>query len=728
MTSQKSKLVAFIIVLLQFSAFPIYPQNSPVLFWLDGEPHFTDEFLYAFNKNREATALQSAKDIDDYFELYLRFRLKVKDAKAHGFHERAAFIAEMNGYKKQLAKPYLSQNVINEQLVSEAYERTLEEIEASHILLSLSAAATTDDTLKAYNRLLEIKQQVADGATFADLAKQFSQDPSASQNGGYLGFFGAFQMVYPFEDAAFKTPTGQVSAPFSTSYGYHIVFVHSRRRAEGSVKLAHIFFRHDKSDTALAYAKAVQVSKFLAQGEAWETLTLNHSEETTNKAQGGELPWLPFRQLPPSFYAAAQQLNEAGQVTGPIKTESGWHIIKLIEKKAVPPLEEVRAMIESRISRDGRATAKSAKTIESLLTKLNISANNAALEAASLAIDGRVLEGTWSYDGTTQSAKMVLASGADRVLLAEDFYRYVELNQKKRADVGVSKYSEILWKQFFVDWLEQIELEQLYKANNDYRFLYNEYYDGTLLFDIMNEKVWQAAGKDTTGLKNFFAARQKDYVWDERAIVTIFEGNAIAIDRLLSGSIDSLYMLDAMELDDQSSARRVIQEKSASFESVGIETDSLTVLVLSGQPAVELATVDENASNIHFVPSNIEASKIRLEWLTGSKSVVEKHFNAFDPLSLKASSGTLEKRENVIPEIYWKTGRHLKKGETKSRIYDISQILPSGPKALSEIRGKAVSDYQEFLESEWIGELKNKYPLKVNNQEWKKTTKVINEK
>ncbi len=728
MTSQKSKLVAFIIVLLQFSAFPLYPQNSPVLFWLDGEPHFTDEFLYAFNKNREATAAQSAKDIDDYFELYLRFRLKVKDAKTQGFQERAAFITEMNGYKKQLAKPYLSQNVINEQLVKEAYERTLEEVEASHILLSLSAAATPDDTLKAYNLLLDIKQRVADGASFSDLAKQFSQDPSASQNGGYLGFFGAFQMVYPFEDAAFKTPTGQVSAPFSTSYGYHIVFVHSRRKAEGSVKLAHIFFRHDKSDTTLAYAKAVQVGKLLEQGEAWETLTLNHSEETTNKAQGGELPWLPFRQLPPSFYAAAQQLNEAGQVTGPVKTESGWHLIKLIEKKAVPPLEEVRATIESRISRDGRATAKSAKTIESLLTKLNISANNTALEAASLAIDGRVLEGTWSYDGATQNAKTVLANGAGRVLLAEDFYRYVELNQKKRADVGVSKYTEILWKQFFVDWLEQIELEQLYKANNDYRFLYNEYYDGTLLFDIMNEKVWQAAGKDTTGLKNFFAAHQQDYTWDERAVVNIFEGKASVLDRLLSGNIDSLYLLDAAEIDDESRISKLIQEKSASLKAAGIETDSVTVLVLSGQSLAELATIGDSARNIHFVPSNIEASKIRIEWLTGSKSAVEKHFNAFDPLSLKASSRRLEKRENVIPEIYWKTGRHLDKGETASKIYEISQILPSGPKALSEIRGKAVSDYQESLEAEWIQELKKKYPLKVNNQEWKKMTKVINEK
>jgi len=234
-------------------------QKDETLFWIDDQPHSSDEFLYAYNKNRQATASQfTEKDLEDYFKLYVNFRLKVKEAKALGYDQKPAFVQEMAGYKKQLAKPYLTQNAITEEIVKEAYSRTLEEVEASHILIELPDTASPEDTLRVYTQLTEIKDRVANGESFAPLAKQYSQDPSARQNSGYLGYFGAFQMVYPFENAAFNTPVGQVSALFRTSFGYHIVYVHSKRKALGSVRLAHIFFR-TSADTSLAYNKALEV-------------------------------------------------------------------------------------------------------------------------------------------------------------------------------------------------------------------------------------------------------------------------------------------------------------------------------------------------------------------------------------------------------------------------------------------------------------------------------------
>jgi peptidyl-prolyl cis-trans isomerase SurA len=264
----KPQGVLFVLFIFSFGLSNLsFSQKEDHLFTIEDEAFSTEEFLYAFNKNRQATSGSfTEQELDDYFKLYVNFRLKVKEAKKLGYDKKPAFVEEMAGYKKQLAKPYLTENLINEELVREAYSRTLEEVEASHILIEIPANASPEDTLKAYNLLLDIKKRVGNGESFATLAKQYSQDPSAAQNSGYLGYFGAFQMVYPFENAAFKTAVGKVSDPFKTSFGYHIVYVNARRKALGSIKLAHIFFKMN-ADSTLAHTRAAEVKAKLDRGE-----------------------------------------------------------------------------------------------------------------------------------------------------------------------------------------------------------------------------------------------------------------------------------------------------------------------------------------------------------------------------------------------------------------------------------------------------------------------------
>lgn len=713
---------AFLPLLFLFSN-ASFSQKATPLFWLGNEPYYEDEFLYAFKKNRQlASSALSEEDIASYFDLYVNFRLKVKEAKALGYDKKSAFEQEMEGYRKQLAQPYLAQSKINEEIVQEAYERTLEEVEASHILIEVPAGAAPADTLQAFNTLTMVKNRADNGESFADLAKQYSQDPSARQNSGYLGFFGAFQMVYPFEQAAFTTPQGQVSEPFRTSFGYHIVKVHSKRQALGSIKLAHIFFRAS-ADSALARTKAYEVKSRLNNGEDWSSLVQQYSDESSNKSQGGELPWLTFRQLPPAFYAAAEKLIAPGQISDPLKSPNGWHILKLIEKRPVPPLAEVRGMIESRIAADDRTSSRNNQTIDSLMTKLQASVNLENKKMALEQIDGRILEGDWSYDASATRLGNALVQTTDSLLTVEDFYSYLERNQQKRTDVEVGSYVETLWSLFLLESLESIELGQLYKSNADYRYLYNEYHDGTLLFEIMNEKVWQRANTDTLGLKTYFDDQSGSYMWSERAETLVIEGKKDVLQSLASSSADTLLLLKRYQAVTPESVSGVIDELKRQFPS----GDSVIVYATGSKVFTDVVSSAVSGQPFRFVAVQNDSGRNQIEWLTRSKSTVEQYFNELDPLSLKVSNKLLEKDSNEFPLENWREGIHFKDDGAFSRVVFIKRVLEPGQQRLGEVKGKVVSDYQEYLEKNWVASLREKYPLKVNSKEWKNMAKTLHE-
>lgn len=713
---------AFLPLLFLFNS-ASFSQKATPLFWLGNEPYYEDEFLYAFKKNRQlASNALSEEDIASYFDLYVNFRLKVKEAKALGYDKKSAFEQEMEGYRKQLAQPYLAQSKINEEIVQEAYERTLEEVEASHILIEVPSGAAPADTLQAFNTLMMVKSRAEKGESFAELAKQYSQDPSARQNSGYLGFFGAFQMVYPFEQAAFTTPQGQVSEPFRTSFGYHIVKVHSKRQALGSIKLAHIFFR-TSADSALARTKAHEVKSRLNDGEDWSSLVQQYSDEASNKSQGGELPWLTFRQLPPAFYAAAEKLAAPGEISDPLESPNGWHILKLIEKRPVPPLGEVRGMIESRIAADDRASSRNNQTIDSLLTRLQALVNQENRRIALEQVDGRILEGDWSYDASASGMGNAVVQTNDTLLTVEDFYSYVERTQQKSTDVGVGGYVETLWSLFLLESLESIELGQLYKSNADYRYLYNEYHDGTLLFEIMNEKVWQRANTDTLGLKTYFDDHASSYLWSERAEALIFEGKREVLQLLASSSVDTLLLLKKYGSVAAESVTGIMEELKEQFPS----GDSVIVYASGSKAFTDVVSRAVAGRSLQFISVQNGGGNNRIEWLTRSKSTVEQSFNDLDPLSLKVSNKLLEKDSNEIPLENWREGIHFQDDGAFSRVVFIKRILEPGQRRLGEVKGKVVSDYQEYLEKNWVASLREKYPLKLNSKEWKNMAKTLHE-
>ena len=295
------------------------------------------EFEAIYHKNNTKNAASDTKSLEDYMQLFINFKLKVKEAEELGLDTVSAFKNELEGYRKQLAAPYLTDNEVNDKLLKEAYERMKKDVRASHILIKCDAGALPKDTLAAYNKAISARNRVVKGEDFAKVAKELSDDPSAKDNGGDLGYFTSMQMVYPFEDVAFKTAKGAISEPIRTQFGYHIIKVLDRRPSQGQITVAHIMVRSNpgmpEEDSIAARKKIFDIYDRLKKNENFSSLALEFSDHTDSKTKGGVLPAFGTGTMVPSFENAAFALKDTNSFSMPFQTPFGWHIVKLKNRK-----------------------------------------------------------------------------------------------------------------------------------------------------------------------------------------------------------------------------------------------------------------------------------------------------------------------------------------------------------------------------------------------------------
>lgn len=501
--------------------------ENAALITIDGEPVPADEFLYVFNKNQyNIDSISQRQEVLDYLELYVNFKLKVKEAEELGIHETDAFKEELEGYRKQLAKPYLTERKVTEDLIEEAYQRLKTEINAAHILLSLSPNASPEDTLKAYNKAIDIRRQAIQGKDFHQLARQYSEDPSATMNGGDLGYFTALQMVYPFEDAAYKTPKGQISMPVRTRFGYHLIYVKDKRPSQGQVKVSHIMVRATQGisaeDSIAARKKIYEIYEQLRKGADWFEMANQYSDDIASKASGGALPWFGTGSMIPEFENAAFSLSEEGKFSEPVKTAYGWHIIRLDDKKPLEPFEVLQPTLEMKVSKDSRAELNKAALIKRLKQENDFRPNDEMITAATEDIDSSLVMGQWTYTAENQALNNTLFTIKDKAYTVKDFYDYITEKQRPQRNMTVAQYMQVLYEQFSEEQLIAYEEAHLPEKYNEYRMLLKEYRDGILLFELMDKKVWSKAVEDTAGLRNFYEQHLSNYQWGERAKARIY--------------------------------------------------------------------------------------------------------------------------------------------------------------------------------------------------------------
>jgi peptidyl-prolyl cis-trans isomerase SurA len=486
-----------------------------------------EEFLQIYLKNNQNPKFDKAS-IDEYLELFKKFKLKVLEAESLGYDTLPKLKKELQGYRKSLSAPYLIDKQENLKVVEEAYKRLQKEVKASHILIRLDEIASPEDTLKAYARILAIKQRIENGEDFTKIAKEVSEDPSVQTNGGDLGYFTAFQMVFPFEEAAYNTPIGQLSTIIRTRFGYHLLKIYDQRSVRGIMKAAHIMVAvkrdGNKSDLDVAKKKIDEIYAKLIAGEKFEDLASNFSDDPGSSEKGGKLPEFgsgTTTRMVPEFEEAAFQLNKDGDFSLPIQTDFGFHIIKRIELSPLASFESMKKELQTKVNRDDRSKKTQSVLINKLKAEYNYSnQSKSGLKWFVKHIDSNYYKGKWTASKLKKDE--VLFTLKAKNFTQQQFANFLQTNYR----VSKTNAKDLINKQYTA-WVSseilKYEDSQLEVKYPEFKALMQEYHDGVLLYEIMTDKVWNKANKDTLGLKNYYEVNKSNYLWKDRIDAMVYE-------------------------------------------------------------------------------------------------------------------------------------------------------------------------------------------------------------
>jgi len=552
-----------VVVFSLLSTIAVFAQKNPVVMTINREKVSQSEFLQIYLKNNPNPKFDKVS-MDEYMELFRKFKLKVMEAEALGYDTIPKLKREFEGYKRQLANPYLIDSAQNESLVREAYYRTANEVRCSHIMVKLEPTATPADTLLAYNRILELKKRVENGEDFAQVArmKNGSDDPSAATNGGDLGFFTAFQMVYPFEDMAYNTPIGKVSPPFRTKFGYHILKTTATRPSRGSIKTAHLMISvpkdADQATQENAKKKIDEIYQKLKNGASWTEMVAQNSDDPGTSKKGGELPVFgsgTTQRMVPEFEEAAFALAADGDISQPVKTNFGYHIIKRMERRDVASYENMKKELQTKVNKDERAK----KTQDSFVAKLKAKYKymlgpSENLQWFETNLDSTYFVGKWTAKNLKSNKTLFTLDGV--AFGQQAFARYLEKNYRGLRKEDYKTFVAAQFKAWEKSSILAYEENLLPAKYPEYRALVNEYHDGILLYEVMQDKVWNRAVKDTSGLRAFFNANRQNYMWPKRIDATIYEclneGIAKEVKMMLANdTINSKHVIEKINKESE---------------------------------------------------------------------------------------------------------------------------------------------------------------------------------
>lgn len=618
-----------------------YGQDK-ALIEFDNEKVSQSEFVRIYKKNNSGEMVQKST-VDDYLELFINFKLKVMEAKERGLDTLSFFRRELAGYRAQLARPYLSTETIMDELKQEAYDRMSQEVKASHLLILAKEDASPEDTLAAFKKINALREQILKGEDFEAMVRKHSQDPNAKKDGGDLGYFTAFHMVYPFESAAYNTPVGEISEVIRTRFGYHIVKVMDKRASRGSMDAAHILVSTDPaiSKASDPKAKVDEIYRKLQNGEDFGEMAKQFSDDAQSAKRGGRLPRFRVGKMVSEFEDAAFELENNGDFSEPVKTQYGWHIIKRIKHYRLGSFEKMEGEIINSIERDSRAGITEKALLSRIKKQYGFKENKKSLEEFIPLIDTAFFRGRWKKERAAKLKKVLFTIG-DKEYTQQEFANFLERTQTKRPKIDPRVLLEERNYAFVQRELLRYKDAKLDEEYPEFADLMQEYHDGILLFNLTEELIWNKASKDTLGLQEFYTRNKEQYKWEQRAEATLF-----------------------------SALNPEIVEQAKALIKAGVEEQALTDSI-----------------------------------------------NASSQLNLNYEINRYEKEDSdLMDQMEWKVGLS-KTIEKDGRFHfaHIKEILEPTYKTLEDSRGIITSDYQDYLESEWIKELRAKYKYQVNEK------------
>ena len=495
------KIVLLFVLSVSISGFG--QRKDKKLITIDGEETTIAEFKRVYEKNLDAIDNEDAKSVTKNLELYINYKLKVKEAYSIKLDTFPSYKREMETYRNQLSAPYLQDTTFIDKLVQDAYFRTENSVKAKHILIRISRDATPKDTLFAYNKILKLRERILNGEKFEVIAAQFSEDRSAQDdaktgrkgNGGNLGYFSAFNMVYPFEVAAYNTKINEISMPFKTQFGYHIIQVDDFKKSDGEIEDAHILV---KDTSAVSKTKIESIYGKLIAKEKFEDLAKQFSDDPGSKNKGGNLGKFAAGRMVKPFSDAAFALENVNDFSEPFKTRFGWHIVKLIKKHPIKSFDEMKKDLKAKVKKSSRMQLSEKAVVNKLKKEYSITEFKEAK---------KILERKNLRSIPKDSLQNTIIRINDKKVTQEDFVNFI----RNRRHLAVFK----LFEMFKEDQIIKYYKENLIHTEPEYAYTLKEYEDGLLLFELMQEKIWTKSTKDSLGLKKYFKTNSKNYKTDD---------------------------------------------------------------------------------------------------------------------------------------------------------------------------------------------------------------------
>ncbi len=628
--------------------------QDPNLLKFGDETVKLSEFKKVYEKNNSNNQIAKSTP-EEYLDLYVKFRLKVKQAEEMQLDTLPTFIQELQGYRNQLAQPYLTDEKTKDKLKMETYERMKQEVKASHILIKVETNASAADTLAAYNKIKDIRAKALKGDDFAALAKQYSQDPSVRENGGDLGYFTAMFMVYPFETAAYSNKVGEISDIVRTAYGYHILKVTDKRPARGQIQVAHILIRHNKENAdgkdmvvTDSKQKINEIYEKLKAGESFDKLAAEYSDDLKTAKSGGVLPPFGTGKMIQPFEDISFDLKEDGDYSEPFKTQFGYHIVKRIKAFPLPSYEEMESQIEKNMSRDAKKLYTTEAVVSRLKQEYNFKAEKNNLKDF-YTLGDEFLDKKWNGEGLKNTNK-VMFTFADQKTTQADFVAFLAKKNNDSRKMDRKILMDRVYNDFVNETILAYEDTQLERKYPEFASLIQEYHDGILLFELTERKVWNKAVKDSAGLADFYKKNISKYQYSERADAIVYTAK-----------------------DEKTAKATMKLVKKRAKKNIAIED-------------------------------------------------IKKELNESSAFNLEVVEGKFSKGENAaVDQVEWKKGVNspVKMGD-KYVIVEIKEVLSPRARTIEEARGMITSDYQDYLEKEWISTLQSTYPVEVNKAALKK--------
>lgn len=661
-------------------------KDDPIIIEIGDEKIRQSEFMRSFNQSNTELSKMSEADkrnaLKEYVYLYTNFRLKIKAALDERYDTASSFEKEYSVYRDEIAAPYLIDSQSLENIMQEVYRRNQQAVRASHIMVALPRNPSPEDTLKAYNKAMDIyAKAIEKGADFKKLAIAFSEDPSVKThesrnsdktiegNGGDLGYFSVFDMVLPFEDAAYGLEIGEISKPVRSEYGYHIIKLVDKVNIYGKTSIQHIWVGSvSERDSARMLSVINDAYRRLNAGEDFNKVVQDCSEDRRSLPVNGLLEDVPAKRMVPEYVKEISKLK-VGEYSQPFKTKYGWHIIKVVKKDTIPPLNDMRAFYKQRISRDQRSKQPQNVFVENMKEKYTFVNHNVdskvAFDELRATVTDSVFKRTWELP-TLQNGSLPAFTIGNKIYTVNDFAKYINDSQRRLRirRKNLDEYYQEIYGYFVNDKIVEYADSKLEQEYPEFNEMVEEYRNGLLIFAYNDSKVWSKAILDTVGLKEFYAVESIKHDINNPEHAKYFWGNR--------ADIMTVAVMDS-NCVEKSKAMKVV-EKNAFKE--GMSKEEMTKLV--------------------------------------EKKVNKKKCSLANPIFVRTIM--VEKENEIIKPEQFKKG--IYKGANQRSmgyvIVIVRGIKDPELKSLRDARGYYINDYQNYLEENLIKELRSKYKVVVH--------------